>query len=193
VAVLVRSFSDPEALEIALVENIQRSELNPLEEAEGYEQLIGEFGYTQQQLSDTIGKSRSHIANMLRLRNLPDTVQSMLRDGRLTMGHGRALLASETPEDHARKVLARGLSVRATEALTAKPAGGAGDGAPPRRHKPARSKDSDTRALERDLSDAIGFEVEISHDSATGGTVSVHYKSLEQLDDICQRLSQKPS
>lgn len=188
VPVIIRDFSDGEALEIAIVENVQRADLNPLEEADGYSELIERFSYTQEQLSKVIGKSRSHIANTLRLTNLPDTVLEHLRSGDLTAGHARALLSSGVPaEELAKRIIGEGLSVRDAERLakevTGKPKSKKAEPAQP--VKP----DADTLALEKSLSEAIGFKVTISHKGENGGALSIAYKTLEQLDDICRRLS----
>ena len=190
VPVIVRDFSDAETLEIALVENVQRTDLNALEEAEGYQQLLDRFGYSHKQLSKTIGKSRSHVANTLRLRNLPGPVQDLVRGGRLSAGHARALLSSADAERLARRIIAEGLSVRETEDIvrreTAESTPGAGRSPGSARAK----KDADTRALERDLSEMLGLRVEIVHRGRGGGKVSISYTTLEQLDEICRRLSQ---
>ncbi len=181
VPVLIRELSDGEALEIALIENIQRTDLNPLEEARAYGLLLEQFSYTQQQLADSIGKSRSHIANMLRLLTLPDSVRNQIEEGNLTAGHARALVATESPADLAEKIIELGLSVREAERL-------ARDAAPGRSPKPRPEKDADTKALERTLAEATGLKVEIAHRGAAGGTIIIAYKSLEQLEDICRRL-----
>ncbi|MGI9415792.1 MAG: ParB/RepB/Spo0J family partition protein, partial [Hyphomicrobiales bacterium] len=153
VPVIIRTFSDGEALEIALVENIQRADLNPIEEAQGYQQLIDHFGYTQQQLADSIGKSRSHIANTLRLLTLPEKIQTYLTDGSLTAGHARALVATDAPESIAEKIVKLGLSVRDAEDLARKPT----DGKPRAKSKSnGGMKDADTAALEKTLTDVLG-------------------------------------
>ncbi len=181
VPVVVRELSDKEALELAIVENVQRQDLNALEEAVGYRELIDEYGYSQNELAGVIGKSRPHIANTLRLLKLPEEVQTYLAEGKLTAGHARALVTLNDPVAAARRIVEAGLNVRDVEALdeTAgrkKTAGG---------RKPA--KDADTRALEKSLADRIGLAVTIDH-KAHGGTVTVAYKTLEQLDDIVRRL-----
>jgi len=183
VPVIVREVSDKESLELAIIENVQRLDLNPLEEARGYQQLIDEYKYTQAELADVIGKSRPHIANTLRLLNLPEAVQVYILDGRLTAGHARALLTLADPLAAARRILAEGMSVRDTEAI------GEGEG----RRKGAggrkpREKDADTRALEKSLADRLGLAVAIDH-KGSGGEVRVKYKTLEQLDDVCRRLA----
>jgi ParB family chromosome partitioning protein len=182
--VLIRELSDGETLEIALIENIQRSDLNPLEEARAYGQLLEQFSYTQQQLADSVGKSRSHIANTLRLLTLPESVRSYIEDGKLTAGHARTLVATDSPADLANKIISLGLSVREAETLT--------------RNNPATStrkakvkKDADTRALEKQLSDALGLRVEIKAQGREGGTLLIKYKTLDQLDGITHRLMSK--
>jgi ParB family chromosome partitioning protein len=180
--VLVRDLSDGETLEIALIENIQRADLNPLEEARGYSQLLEQFSYTQQQLADSVGKSRSHIANTLRLLTLPQSVQGYIEEGKLTAGHARTLVATDTPADLAQQIISLGLSVREAETLTRTPQATA---------KAARKpdKDADTRAFEKQLSDALGLKVVITRQGREGGTVVITYKTLEQLDDIAHRLT----
>ena len=182
VPVLIRELSDGEALEIALIENIQRTDLNPLEEARAYGLLLNQFNYTQQQLADSVGKSRSHISNTLRLLNLPDSVRLQIESGQLTAGHARALVATDSPAKLADQIIERGLSVRETENLARD-----ASGQRPTK-KPAAEKDPDTRALEKTLTEVLGLRVEISHTGSSGGSVKIHYKSLEQLEDICQRL-----
>ncbi len=181
VPVLIRELSDGEALEIALIENIQRSDLNPLEEARAYGLLLEQFRYTQQQLAESIGKSRSHIANTLRLMNLPDSVRKQIEDGYLTAGHARALVATESPAELANQIIKLGLSVREAEGL-------ARGGAAPRKSKSKPEKDADTKALEKLVTEAIGLKVEITHSVDAGGTVQISYKTLDQLEDICRRL-----
>ncbi len=177
VPVVVKELSDSEALEIALVENLQREDLSPLEEAEAYQRLMEDFAHTQEALGKAVGKSRSHVANMLRLLGLPGPVKEMLDRGELTAGHARALLRSPDLLSLARKVVGRGLNVRQAERLAR--------GAKPRRPAP---KDADTQAIERDLASLLGLKVEIRHRDE-GGTLKLHYTSLEQLDDVLHRLS----
>lgn len=181
VPVLIRELTDGEALEIALVENIQRSDLNPLEEARAYALLIEQFTYTQQQLADSIGKSRSHIANTLRLMNLPETVRQHIEQGHLTAGHARALVATNSPAELANQIIKLGLSVREAEGL-------ARDASVAKKPKAKPEKDADTKALEKSVADALGLAVEINHRGDSGGSVVISYKSLEQLEDLCQRL-----
>ena len=175
---------DREALELAIIENVQRADLNPLEEALGYNELIEQFGYSQTDLAKIIGKSRSHVANTLRLMKLPENVQGMLREGQLTAGHARALLASDDPDRLASQIVDQGLNVRQVEALTQEKSERAGR-VPKQRERV--EKDADTRALEKTLSDALGMIVTIDHRGA-GGELRIRYRSLEQLEDLCQRL-----
>ena len=183
--VVIQDVSDREALEIAIIENVQRQDLNPLEEAYGYEQLITEFDYTQNDLAGVIGKSRSHVANTLRLLKLPEPVKTYLTDGALTAGHARALIVAPDPSALAKRIVDEGLTVRSAEALAqsviAEPQG--------RARQPKPAKDADTRALEKQLSDALGLSVEISHKPNGSGEVRIRYKSLEQLAEIARRLS----
>ena len=181
VPVLIRELNDGEALEIALIENIQRSDLNPLEEARAYGMLLEQFNYTQLQLADSVGKSRSHIANTLRLLNLPESVRSQIEQGNLTAGHARALVATDSPAELADQIIKLGLSVRQAEGL-------ARDAIPGRKPKPMVEKDADTKALEKTLTESLGFKVEIVHKGEAGGTMVISYKTLDQLEDICQRL-----
>ncbi|MBL8710993.1 MAG: ParB/RepB/Spo0J family partition protein [Rhodospirillaceae bacterium] len=186
VPVIEKELSDRDALEIALIENIQRQDLNPLEEAEGYARLMEEFHYTQEELSGRMGKSRSGIANTLRLRELPAPVRAMLADGRLSAGHARALLTCPDPVALAQEVVAQELNVRQTEKL-------ARDFKPAhllktlKGRKAPKEKDADTKALERDLAVKLGLKVEIDFDGK-GGKVILHYKSLAQLDGIISKL-----
>ena len=180
VPVLIRDLLDGEALEIALIENIQRSDLNPLEEARAYSQLMQEFDYTQQQLAESLGKSRSHIANTLRLLNLPDLVRQQIEEGKLTAGHARALVATDAPEDLAQQIIALGLSVREAEQLSR-------DQAMPK-DKTAPEKDANLAQLERQLSELLGLKVEIADKGRKGGALVISYKSLDQLDEVCRKL-----
>ena len=189
--VVLRRFSDTEVLEVAIIENIQRADLNPVEEAQGYKNLMERFGRTQEQMSEALGKSRSHIANLLRLLNLPDEILTYLREGQLTTGHARALITSDDQLDLARQVVKKGLSVRETERLVKRAAQADG---PKDKPKPkARNlveKDADTRALEADLSVGLGMKVLVSHvDGTETGTISITYGDLDQLDDLCRILS----
>lgn len=181
VSVVVRDLTDGEALEMALIENVQRSDLNPLEEARAYGQLIDQFSYTQQQLADSIGKSRSHIANTLRLMNLPEAVRTEIEQGRLTAGHARALVATDSPTELAARIIKLGLSVREAENL-------ARESSSPKKPRPKAEKDADTRALEKLVSEAIGLRLEITHKGDGSGTILISYKTLDQLEDVCRRL-----
>lgn len=183
--IVVRELSDDEALEVAIIENIQRADLNPVEEALGYRQLMDRFGHTQEKLAEAMGKSRSHIANALRLLTLPDVVVEHLRAGRLSAGHARALITAPNPAALAEQVIARGLSVRQTEALAR--AQKVEAAAPKKPAKP--EKDADTRALEADLAAATGVKVAIEHRNDGAGEVRLRYASLEELDSICSILS----
>ena len=182
VPVILRDFSDREALEAAIIENVQRENLTALEEAEGYKRLAEEFSHTQEALARAVGKSRSHVANTVRLLGLPDAVKVMLDEGRLSAGHGRALLGAPDPLALAADVATKGLNVRQTERLVRRAAKG-----PRQRRAPAGADDPNTRALERDLSDRLGLAVAIKHRDP-GGSVEIRYKTLEQLDDVIRRL-----
>lgn len=190
VPVLIRAFTDQEAAEVALIENLQRRDLSPLEEAEGYKRLMDEFARSQDDLSKALGKSRSHVANMVRLLGLPDPVKTMLRGGTLSAGHARALLNAEDPVALAQVVVKRGLNVRQTEKLATEKGGV--KARKPRTASAAAAaggaKDADTAALERDLSNLLGLKVHIDF-RGRGGTVTLHYETLEQLDDILYRLN----
>ncbi|MCK0168449.1 ParB/RepB/Spo0J family partition protein [Jannaschia sp. S6380] len=187
VPVLVRDLDDTEVLEIAIIENIQRADLNAIEEAYGFRQLMERFGHTQEKLAGVLGKSRSHIANVMRLLKLPDPVQNLLRDGQLTAGHARALIGCEDAEALARQVVNRGLSVRETERLAK---GDATRPRTPRTSGGAPAKDADTRALEGDLSAALRMGVSIEHDPGDeGGRLTIRYRSLDDLDRLCGLLS----
>jgi ParB family transcriptional regulator, chromosome partitioning protein len=181
VPVLVRAIGDREALEAALVENVQREDLGPLEEADGYQRLIDEFGHTQEALAKVIGKSRSHIANTLRLLGLPPAVRQLLERGDLTAGHARALLTAKNPLRLAQEVIRGGLNVRQTEGLARTE--GAGEGIPVERAK----RDPELAALERELAQTLGLKVEV-HFAGDAGRLVVHYKSLDQLDEVLGKL-----
>ena len=185
VPVLIRELSDGEALEVALIENIQRADLNALEESRGYAQLIEQFGHTQQQLAEAVGKSRSHVANSLRLLSLPDVVREHIENGLLTAGHARTLVASETPGELADKIIALGLTVREAEQLHRD---SQDDENKTTKSKKAKEKSADIMALEQRLGEATGFKIEIADKGRGRGQVVLNYKSLEQLDDICNRL-----
>ncbi len=190
IPVVLRDFTDLEVLEIAIIENIQRANLNVIEEAFGYKQLMEGFGHTQEKLAEALGKSRSHIANMLRLLHLPQPVLALVDDGKLTAGHARALITSNNPEDLARKVIAQGLSVRETEALVKKGSDTATTEKSAGNSSTRADKDADTRALEGDLSAALGMKVTLAHaPDGESGSMTIRYASLDQLDDLCQKLS----
>jgi ParB family chromosome partitioning protein len=180
VPIVVHDVSDREALELAIIENVQRADLNPLEEAVGYQQLIDEHGYSQSQLGEVIGKSRSHIANTLRLLKLPEPVQAYVRNGQLSAGHARALVTLDDPEAAARRIVDAGMSVREAEAIgdTARRKGG---------KRAPETKSADTRALEKQLADVLGLDVAIKH-GPRGGAIRIRYRTLEQLDEVCRRL-----
>lgn len=188
--ILLRDFDDTEVLEIAIIENIQRADLNPLEEAVGYKQLMEKFGHTQDKLSEVLGKSRSYIANLVRLLQLPDEVQTYLRDGQLSAGHARALITADDPASLARKVIQAGLSVRETERLAKQGTVAPDEGSSPKtKSRKPSEKDADTRALEADLSANLGMKVTIQHDNGQeSGMITVHYASLDDLDVLCQKL-----
>ena len=183
VPVIVRDFNEAETLELALIENIQREDLNAIEEAQAYSKLISRFGHSQEALGRIVHKSRSHIANLLRLLDLPDSVRAMVADGRLSMGHARAIITAPDPESLATQVVERGLSVRETERLAqaARPAA-------QRTARLPKESDADIAALERQLGDLLGLKVKISYGQGAGA-VTLGFSSLDQLDLICQRLT----
>jgi len=193
VPVVIREIDDGQALELALVENLQREDLMALEEADAYHHLMETFGYTQEALAKDLGKSRSHIANTLRLRALPDAVKALLEEGELRAGHARALLSADQPETLARQIVRKRLSVRQVERIIQqqKLRQGAKARAPKAMPKPGVEKDPDTIALERDLSDMLGLKVTIDFQDE-GGALTIRYKTLEQLDDVLRRLNQTP-
>jgi ParB family transcriptional regulator, chromosome partitioning protein len=182
VPVLIRELDDRETLEIAIIENVQRADLNALEEARAYKMLMDQYDYTQQQLADSIGKSRSHIANTMRLMQLPESVLSHIESGTLSAGHARTLVATENPQDLAEQIIKLGLSVRQAEDLTREVA------AKPKKKSTHKEKDADTRALEVSVTAALGLSVSVDHKSGAG-TISISYKTLEQLEMVAHRLS----
>jgi ParB family chromosome partitioning protein len=184
VPVTVLEVSDREALELAIVENVQRTDLNPVEEARGYQALIEEFRYSQGTLGETIGKSRVHVTNTLRLLKLPGAVLEMLEAGTLSAGHGRALLSAADPEKLARQVMQKGLSVRETERLAQEPE----ESARPKPQRKAPVRNADIAALEKELSDMLGLKVELKHQESGRGELRVVYGNLEQLDAVCNKL-----
>lgn len=187
VPVIIRDFSESETLEVALVENIQREELNAIEEAEAYRRLLDDYGHSQEALGRLVHKSRSHVANLIRLLDLPETVRAAVADKRLSMGHARALITAPDPAALAEDVIRRGLSVRETERL-------ARDAKPRKLREPPieyKGAEADIHALERQLGDILGLKVSITH-TPKGGTVTLGYSTLDQLDLICQRLTGEP-
>ncbi len=187
VPVLIRELTDSEALEFAIIENVQRSDLNPLEEATGYRQLMDEFDYTQERMAEAIGKSRSHIANTLRLLKLPDSIQDHVNKGHLTAGHARTLVAAKDPEALAQKIMNFDLNVREAEEL----ARGGDAKAQPKGKAVVPQKSANVVGLEKDLEELLGLKVEIDS-KGERGSLKIHYTTLEQLDDVCARLSASP-
>ena len=189
---IVRDFDESVTAEIALIENIQREDLNAVEEAEGYRQLISRYGHGQDAVAKLVGKSRSHVANLLRLLDLPDSVKEMLLRGDISMGHARAILTAPDPEQLALEIAKNGLSVRQAEQLAKRAKLGAmSDMARAVARAEQRPVDADLAALERQLGDLLGLKVKVAH-GKKGGTVALHYSTLDQLDLICQRLSGEP-
>ena len=191
---IVREIDESTIAELALIENIQREDLNPLEEAEGYRQLIKRHGHTQDDVAQLVHKSRSHVANLLRLLDLPEFVRQSLLNGDISMGHARAVATASDPDSLTREVIRRGLSVRQAEEQARKEKLKSGAGTSPPRsgsRSPVKPVDADLDALERQLGDILGLKVQVSH-KGQGGSVTLHYSSLDQLDMICQRLSGEP-
>ena len=188
---LVREHDDSTTAELALIENVQREDLNAIEEAEGYRTLISRFGHGQDQVAKLVGKSRSHVANLLRLLDLPDAVRLLLMRGDISMGHARAIATAPDPEQLAQEIVARGLSVRQAEELAKRARPGPGRDIGRASARNASPVDADLAALERQLGDMLGLKVKVSH-SGAGGTVTLTYSNLDQLDMICQRLSGEP-
>jgi ParB family chromosome partitioning protein len=182
VPIVALEASDSEALELAIIENVQRADLNPLEEAAGYQSLVNEFRHSQEEIAGIVGKSRSHVANTLRLLKLPEPVKAYINAGKITAGAARMLIGQDDPEQMAREIVDRGLNVRQVEALAKERTKGTGRAA-----KTRSTKLADTVALERRLSDALGLAVTIDH-RGRGGALSIRYRSLEQLDDVVRRL-----
>ncbi|QCO55801.1 ParB/RepB/Spo0J family partition protein [Pseudorhodobacter turbinis] len=186
---VVRDFSDTEVLEVAIIENIQRADLNAIEEAAGFRQLMDRFGHTQEKIAEALSKSRSHVANLLRLLNLPSDVQVHIREGRLSAGHARALITTKDPSELANTIIEKGLSVRETEKLARDTS------STPARTKQSKAnskpeKDADTRALEADLSANLRMGVSINHEpGGDSGTLTIRYNTLEDLDNLCRTLS----
>ena len=188
---IVRDVDEGTSAELALIENIQREDLNPLEEAEAYRQLIQRHGHTQEGVARLVHKSRSHVANLLRLLDLPEFVRQTLLQGDISMGHARAIAAAADPEGLAREIVARGLSVRQAEERARREREPDRESSGARSRSKAQPVDSDLAALERQLGDMLGLKVRVSHKDQ-GGTVTLHYSTLDQLDMICQRLSGEP-
>lgn len=186
VPVIIKDFDDAVTLEVALLENIQRTDLNAIEEGLAYSRLITQFNHTQEALSAIVHKSRSHIANLIRLLDLPEFVRGAVADGRLSMGHARALISAYDPEGMARAVIDKGLSVREVERMIKR--GRSGESAPIRANAAPVAADEDIAMLERQLGDLLGLKVAIAHKSGAG-SVTLNYATLDQLDMICQRLS----
>jgi len=184
VPIVILEVNDREALELAIVENVQRTDLNPLEEAAGYQALTDEFGHNQDEIAKIVGKSRSHVANTLRLLRLPETVKAYLNDGKISAGHARALLGQADPEAMARQIVADSLNVRQVEAMVQDLAAKAGRKV---KRRQRGEKDADTLALEKRVSDALGLMVSLDH-RGEGGELRIRYRSLEQLDDLIRRL-----
>lgn len=186
VPIIIRELSDTQALEIALIENLQREDLNAVDEAMGYERLMKDYDYTQEQLAEALGKSRPHIANMVRLLGLPDIVLGHLERGDVSAGHARALVTAKDPQALVKQVISRGLNVRQTEALANE---AAGKPAKPKAVKVMPKKDVDTLALEKDISMTLGMRVSIDSRDGKSGQVSIDFKSLDQLDELLKKLS----
>ena len=176
---VIRNLNDTESLEIAIIENVQRSDLSPIEEAAGYKKLMESYNHTQEQLSEVVGKSRSHIANIIRLLSLPQSIQDMISQGSISSGHARAIMNSAFPEQLAERIINENLSVRATEALVKEKKEGP---------KKVKLKDPDTIDLEKKLTNILGLDVTISHRGKQGGSLKVSYKSLDQLELVTKKL-----
>ncbi|WP_274423456.1 ParB/RepB/Spo0J family partition protein [Chelativorans sp. YIM 93263] len=185
IPIILREVDDKAALELAIIENVQRADLNPIEEARGYQQLMEEHNYTQADLGQVIGKSRSHVANTLRLLRLPDSVSDLIVDGSLTAGHARTLVSADDPATLAKRIVEEGLSVRQAEALASAPESSTGE-----RPRQTKEKDPDTLSLEKLLSDHTGLKVNINH-KERGGEMRISYRTLEQLDDLCRLLQRQ--
>ncbi len=188
IPVVVVEVDDRTSLEYAILENVQRADLNPIEEAAGYQRLLNDFRYTQEELSKVIGKSRSHLANIVRLLDLPDGVKRRVIAGELTAGHARALLSVKNPEAVAKRVVEDGLTVREVEEIAAADQGGPGEARSGRPRRAPAEKDPDTRAVERALEDVLGLVVSIEH-KGRGGELRIRYATLDQLDALCRRLN----
>lgn len=185
IPVIIRDLNDKEVLELAIIENVQRADLNAIEEASGYRDLVERFGYSQEQLSEIIGKSRSHVANTLRLLKLPDPVQALVQNGALTAGHARALIGRDDAETLARRIVDDNLNVREVEALVQQRA----DDAQPIGVRKTRDKDADTKAFEKELADLLGLKVEIKRGSGESGHLIIKFGNFDQLDYIKERIA----
>jgi ParB family transcriptional regulator, chromosome partitioning protein len=192
VPIIIRLLDDAQVLELALVENIQRQDLNPIEEAVGYKRLMDEFGHTQEALGTLVGKSRAHVANLLRLLELPETVRGFVIEGKISMGHARAVITALDPVGLAQRIIKDDLSVRETERLAKAARQPDRPGTKPKSGQASATKDADTAALERDLSSAVGMPVTIDF-TGQKGRVIIEYGTLDQLDDLCQRLCAPPN
>ncbi|GIU67664.1 ParB/RepB/Spo0J family partition protein [Candidatus Phycosocius spiralis] len=184
VPALIRNFDDLTTLEVSIVENVQRADLNPIEEAMAFQQLVERFGRTQQAIADAIGRSRAHVSNTIRLLTLPESVQNLVKTGEISAGHARAIIQAPDPFVAARLIIDQGLSVRDAEKLASN--------RDPKMGRTTRSTsqaDADSKALAHDLSVALGLEVGLTHKNGAGGALTIHYRSLEQLDDLCRRLT----
>ena len=186
IPVVVRDLTDRQLLEIAIIENVQRADLNAVEEALGYQELVDRFSYTQDELSNVIGKSRSHVANTLRLLKLPESIQAYVRGGDISAGHARCLVGIENAETYVKEIISKGLSVRDTEALVQ--SGLKGDAG---KVKKGREKDADTKAFEKELTDSLGLKVQVKLGSGENGELRIRYTNFEQLDEIRNRLLKK--
>lgn len=186
IPVVVRDLTDRQLLEIAIIENVQRADLNAVEEALGYQELVDRFSYTQDELSSVIGKSRSHVANMLRLLKLPEDIQAYVRNGDISAGHARCLVGVENAESYVKEIISKGLSVRDVEALVQTGLQGSAGKA-----KKGREKDADTKAFEKELTDSLGLKVQVKLGSGENGELRIRYTNFEQLDEIRNRLLKK--
>lgn len=186
---IVRDFTDAETLEVALIENVQRQDLNPVEEAEAYSRLIAQFGHSQEVVGKLVGKSRSHVTNLMRLLDLPGSVLDAVKQGKLSMGHARALVGADNAGQIARQIIDKGLSVRQTEKLAQQAKGKTSRSASEQSAATRPGRDADIVALEQHIADMIGMKVSIDHGADGTGTLSLRYSTLDQLDMLCQRLS----
>jgi len=188
VPIIIRNVEDKQALELAIIENVQRADLNAVEEALGYQQLIDEYDYSQNELAQVIGKSRSHVANTLRLLKLPKSVQTMVNDGSLSAGHARTLVTADDPAGLAKRIISEGLSVRQAEALAQVPAGVQNDASSQPAGFVGSQKSADIRALEQRLEDHLGLKIDLNHKPKGNGELKIKYKTLDQLDAVCRKL-----